>query len=777
MVSVVCEGAGKVTSGSENKPFYLVDKSDSITLNIVPNTSAGDNLKDVKVDGQSISTDGLVDNGYTFSDVTGNHVIEVTFKKEIPATQKTIWWFHYQGEPVSFYTQHHVYKFYDLPYLDKEVPREDYTQTLLDKNGQAIDDDEIILPGNYDVRVTHPGDADYAAMDVIYREALQLAKCPGTPGRPVVYGKVGCTQGDLVTTSALQDYYDTDGKLIDAAHDEIPVTLVWLEPETEYNTAGNFYASATIYAANELDQRLKDCYTLDDGTTPLTEGCLISSRATQVVVLPADQASLIKVQASDASGGTVSGKGVYKNGETVTVTATVNASAGYTFGGWQENGQLVSGDDATYTFTADGDRTLTAVFEVDNNYRVTLQTDPADTGTVTSGGSYKDKPGHEATVRAAAKPGYYFKGWYEGENQKSTENPYTFPVEEKGITLTAEFGIDYLSRAEQAKKNFASAVSTDAFEWQTLVQAVDAYEKAKDFVATGVGSTWADAGTRFNDLTDYYSGVEALDLSGQSLDNDDLAKLYLFTGVTDLNLSGNQGVTSLTGLPGMALETLDLSNMGITDLDILQGLSSLETLETLDISDTGVTALGSLIIEDCSTFPGYITLTAQNLSLTSLSALAGVIEADGFSSRDIVKWDFSGSILTVTEENRADVDHIKGMLEEKFTAPAIQDEPTIPEDPEPVIPAEPVNPGDSSDGDDDGYSVSVPASSSIRGGAITVSPRSAGKGDTITITVKPDAGYELDELTVTARSGGELALTSRGNGRYTFTMPVSSVKI
>ena len=80
-------------------------------------------------------------------------------------------------------------------------------------------------------------------------------------------------------------------------------------------------------------------------------------------------------------------------------------------------------------------------------------------------------------------------------------------------------------------------------------------------------------------------------------------------------------------------------------------------------------------------------------------------------------------------------------------------------------------------GSSSGYSVSVPASSSIRGGSITVSPRSADKGDTVTITVKPDDGYELDTLTVTDSKGKEVALTDKGNGKYTFTMPGSNVKI
>ena len=96
----------------------------------------------------------------------------------------------------------------------------------------------------------------------------------------------------------------------------------------------------------------------------------------------------------------------------------------------------------------------------------------------------------------------------------------------------------------------------------------------------------------------------------------------------------------------------------------------------------------------------------------------------------------------------------------------------------PDTPVTPVTPGGSSGSyDDSGYSVSVPASSSIRGGSITVSPRSADKGDTVTITVKPDEGYELEKLTVTDSKGSELELTDKGSGKYTFAMPGSSVKI
>lgn len=732
MVSVICEGAGTVTSNNASSPFYMVDNGDDITLNITPNTGSG--LRYVKVDGSSIPTTNLVENGYTFENVTENHVIEVGFKLAIPAEQHDMTWFHYQGEPASFYTQHHVYKFYDLPYLDKEAPREDYVQTLLDENGQDIDDDEIILPGNYDVHVTHPGNADYAALDVTYKDGLQLAKCPGTPGRPVVYGKVGCTQGDLSTTSALQDYYGADGTLIDAAHDEIPVTLVWQNPEITYDEAGNFYASATIYAG-ELSEHILACYNLDDGTA-LTEGCQISARATQVVVLAEDKASLIKLLASDASGGTVSGKGVYKNGDTVTVTATVNANDGYEFKGWQENGEIISGAGETYTFEASGDRTLTAVFEVDEDYRVTLKTDPADGGTVTGGGSYEDEP-HSATVTATANKGYYFMGWYNGETQASTENPYTFTVNEEGITLTAKFGIDYLARAEQAKENFASALGTDMFEWQTLEAAVDAYKAAEEFVNDdNLPEGVKDAEDRFNTLTTYYNDIQALDLSDQNIDNDDLAELKLFTGLTDLNLSGNRGVTSLAGLEHMT------------------------QLETLDISGTGVTTLDSLITEGQSNFPGYKNLTAQNLSLTSLSVLVDVINAEGFSADSVTKWDFTGSTLTDTEDNKADVAAIQNVLNveiQKFIPPTIQAPPT-----------------GGGGGGATTYAVTV---EKAEHGKVTASPSSASSGTPVTITVTPDEGYELEKLTVTDSKGSEVKLTDKGNGKYTFDMPNSEVEI
>ncbi len=62
-------------------------------------------------------------------------------------------------------------------------------------------------------------------------------------------------------------------------------------------------------------------------------------------------------------------------------------------------------------------------------------------------------------------------------------------------------------------------------------------------------------------------------------------------------------------------------------------------------------------------------------------------------------------------------------------------------------------------------------------GSVTVSPKSASKGSTVTVTVTPDKGYTLETLTVTDRNGSALNLTDKGGGQYTFTMPSGPVTV
>lgn len=98
----------------------------------------------------------------------------------------------------------------------------------------------------------------------------------------------------------------------------------------------NYAGMVTIYAA------------------PLTNPLLL--RMAMVIV---NQEYTISVSANPEEGGTVSGGGTVNHGDTVTVTATAND--GYVFVNWTE-GETVVSTDASYEFTAMGDRTLVANF-------------------------------------------------------------------------------------------------------------------------------------------------------------------------------------------------------------------------------------------------------------------------------------------------------------------------------------------------------------------------------------------------------------------------------
>ncbi len=77
------------------------------------------------------------------------------------------------------------------------------------------------------------------------------------------------------------------------------------------------------------------------------------------------------------------------------------------------------------------------------------------------------------------------------------------------------------------------------------------------------------------------------------------------------------------------------------------------------------------------------------------------------------------------------------------------------------------------------YSADIPAAPTYpvntpdgtANGSVSISPKNASKGSTVTITVKPDSGYQLGDLTVTDKDGNVLEITDKGNGKYTFVMP------
>jgi|GEM_PF-2877078 len=123
---------------------------------------------------------------------------------------------------------------------------------------------------------------------------------------------------------------------------------------------------------------------------------------------------VLTTETDPVAGGSVAGGGSYAHGSSVTVTAMANI--GYTFDGWHEDGVRVS-DEAVYTFTLTGARTLTATWTL-KQCQLTLQADPTAGGGVSGGGTF---PYGYVTVTAQTNEGYTFDGWYEGEQLRSSD--------------------------------------------------------------------------------------------------------------------------------------------------------------------------------------------------------------------------------------------------------------------------------------------------------------------------------------------------------------------
>ena len=103
------------------------------------------------------------------------------------------------------------------------------------------------------------------------------------------------------------------------------------------NASGLVLSTANPYSF-EVEQNMTICAVFQGGPTPHYD---------------------INLSADPANGGTVSGGGSKEEGSSCTVVAT--PAEGMQFGGWFENGNLVS-NAASYTFTVDRARTLVAEF-------------------------------------------------------------------------------------------------------------------------------------------------------------------------------------------------------------------------------------------------------------------------------------------------------------------------------------------------------------------------------------------------------------------------------
>ena len=250
------------------------------------------------------------------------------------------------------------------------------------------------------------------------------------------------------------------------------------------------------------------------------------------------------------------------------------------------------------------------------------------------------------------------------------------------------------------------------------------------------------------------NGIEIIDqpdnlsyTSGQTLDLSGLSVKVDYNDNTSETLTGESGKLTVAPAQGTVLTVAEHHGKAIT---ISYGGKTAET--------------------------NALTVGRAEQALLSITGAPGKIykgssftlQTSGGSGDGAVTWSAVSGPVTVDADGTVTVTDTG-----EFQIKAVKAETVEYDQAEAVITLTAVKkPSSGSSGGD--YTISVDAD---KHGTVTVSPKRADKGDTVTITVKPDKGYELDELTVTDKSGDTIKIKDKGNGKFTFTMPGSKVTV
>ena|GEM_PF-3605883 len=265
---------------------------------------------------------------------------------------------------------------------------------------------------------------------------------------------------------------------------EYTVTVSVTPEEGGTATGGGVYAygtEATVVATPA------DCYDFLGwfvGETLVSDNAEYTFTVTEDVELVAKftlKTFEVTVTAEPEEGGVVDGGGTYDCGTEVTVTA--EADECYDFLGWFV-GELLVSEDAEYTFIAEADVDLVAVFTL-KTFEVTVTAEPEEGGVVDGGGTYDC--GTEVTVTAEADDCYDFDGWFAGETLVSEDAEYTFTVTED-VDLVAMFTLKTFEVTVTAEPEEGGVVDGGGtYDCGTEVTVTAEADECYDFVGWFVG--------------------------------------------------------------------------------------------------------------------------------------------------------------------------------------------------------------------------------------------------------------------------------------------------
>ena len=173
----------------------------------------------------------------------------------------------------------------------------------------------------------------------------------------------------------------------------------------------------------------------------------------------------ITVSATPANGGTVTGGGVYEEGQSCTITA--NHASNYIFVKWTKNGQQVS-TNASYTFTVTENAAFVAHFQyVAPTYTIEATANPEEGGTVTGAGTFNQ--GASCTLTATPAEGYRFQRWTKNGLLVSHDPEITFTVTENATYIAHFLILSFTVTASVDPEEGAEITGTGTYNYGETV--------------------------------------------------------------------------------------------------------------------------------------------------------------------------------------------------------------------------------------------------------------------------------------------------------------------
>lgn len=406
------------------------------------------------------------------------------------------------------------------------------------------------------------------------------------------------------------------------------------------NYGGTATATATLPA-----NTVQYAYTFDgwyDGSTKvgsdlaLSVAGIISNRTFTAIGNRTLNRYTLVITVTPTGAGTTVGQGTYNYGSSVQATAT--PATGYNFTKWV----LDTGDERTANpltgININRNRTVQAVFTLKTYsisanaaYRVNESGDfttGTTGGTVYGGGTYTH--GDSVSLKATPATGYSFAGWYEGANQVSTAEAYTFTAtsartlvgrfQRNWYTITFSAGTGGTVSPTSARVQYGgSAESTaTANTGYTFTQWSNGTKTAKLTVTNVIANATYAASFRINAYVITYqagTGVASVTPTSETVNHGSNAAGSTATVATGYNFDGwyngsTRVSTALKYGPTSVVKNMTLVAKGTIKTFAVTGTSQYRNTDSTGDWSTG-TSGGSVSGSGTYDYGSKVTLTAS----------------------------------------------------------------------------------------------------------------------------------------------------------------------